>query len=67
MASVQVVGRIKSRGGFVDLLLVDKDTEAYYLSQGTVIRGDMPQVHVQETPERSSRGEWGDLPEFWSF
>ena len=52
----QVVNRIKARPGQVDLLLVDKATDLHYAGLGMVIRGDMPQIHTQETPE-SSKGE----------
>lgn len=54
----QVVGRIKSLGDEVNLLVVDPDTDKYYKDIKQIVRGDLPEVvklsaakdSVQESP-----------------
>lgn len=40
----QVVGRIKSLGDEVNLLVVDPDTDKYYKDIKQIVRGDLPEV-----------------------
>ena len=47
----QVVERIKANPNETKLLVVDKETDAYYREKKMVIRSDQPNVEIRECPD----------------
>lgn len=49
----QVVGRIKMHSGVVRLLVVDDEADTYFKDNNIVVRGDMPNVKILESENKS--------------
>ena len=58
----QVVQRIKAVSTMTRLLVVDTETDNYYRDKKIVIRGDMPNVLVGDSPDSNPANSPADAP-----